>query len=427
MGSLFDGMGVFPLAAQMCGITPVWASEIEQFAIGVTKKRFPDMQHLGDVRGIEGSKIRPVDIITFGSPCQGLSIAGKRGGLDDERSGLFIEAIRIIEEMKYETGYPRFILWENVLGALSSSGGEDFRTVLQEIAKICGKDVVIPESPVGEHGKQKWPTSGYVLGDNFSIAWRVLDAQFWGVPQRRRRVFLVADFRGHCAGKILFVRAGLSRDFAAVRRAWEGFTGPTENTSSATGESVIKIVDFGNSFGGCVCADVAPTLTENMKRESRNVPLVYDIAQRTDGIRIYENAAPTLTSFAGSGGGNVPVVESISRLRRLMPLECSRLQGMPSWWCVDTPHADKAEYAAWGNSVALPCALYIFEGLAVELFKDMSVPFESDILSIFDSFREHSYSEFRKSNIAPTLKQSGGSCGGGSEVLSVFKNIEGVE
>lgn len=419
MGSLFDGSGAFPLAAQMCGITPIWASEIEEFPAAVTSKRFPDMKHLGDVRKINGSDIQPVDVITFGSPCQGLSIAGKMEGLKDDRSGLFIEAIRIIKEMKNATSHPRFILWENVPGAFSSNDGADFKTVLSEIAKIGDGNCVIPESPIGEQGKQKWPTSGLIMGDNFSVAWRVLDAQFWGVPQRRRRIFLVGDFGGHSAGKILFVREGLSRNFASVRRAWDEYTGPFENDSqpTGTGETMLKVVDFGNSFGGCTCGEIAPTLTANMKRESKNVPCVFDISQRTEGIRINEGVSQTLNAFAGTGGNNCPVTESNAKLRRLMPHECGKLQGMPSWWCVDVEHVDAAEYKMWGNGVALPCALYVLEGIALELFKEEKVSVEIEAHRCFSQYRQETYQKLRKADISATLKACGGNYGGGSETL----------
>lgn len=225
LGSLFDGAGTFPFAAQQCGVKAVWASEIESFPVEVTKKRFPEMKHLGDITKVDGAEIEPVDIVTFGSPCQDLSVAGKRAGLDGERSGLFMEAVRIIKEMRYKTNgkYPKIAIWENVPGAFSSNKGEDFRTVLEELCKIKGSGTSVPRPPK-RRGKPAWNDAGLILGDGFSIAWRVLDAQFWGVPQRRRRIFLVADFRGQCAGKILFEREGLSRSFTESRKAWKGIT-----------------------------------------------------------------------------------------------------------------------------------------------------------------------------------------------------------
>lgn len=185
--SLFDGSGGFPLAASLCGIDPVYASEVEPYPIAVTKSRFPNMKHLGDVSMINGADIEPVDIITFGSPCQDMSVAGQRAGLkhaahgDEEttRSGLFMEAIRIIKEMRNKTNgvYPRFAVWENVPGAFSSNRGEDFRTVLEEFIRISDPDAVMPAVP-----KAGWAYADCISGDGWSIAYRTFDAQYWGVP-----------------------------------------------------------------------------------------------------------------------------------------------------------------------------------------------------------------------------------------------------
>lgn len=217
--SLFDGSGGFPLAASLCGIKPIYAAEVEPYPIAVTKNRFPKMKHLGDVSKVKGGEIEPVDIITFGSPCQDMSIAGKRAGLkhadmgDDEttRSGLFLEAIRIIKEMREATNgvYPRYAIWENVPGAFSSNRGEDFRTVLEEFIKITEPDAVMPAVP-----QAGWAYADCISGDGWSLAYRVFDAQYWGVPQRRRRIYLVADFRGQRAGEILLKPEGLRRNSA---------------------------------------------------------------------------------------------------------------------------------------------------------------------------------------------------------------------
>ena len=205
LGSLFDGSGGFPLGGLISGIAPVWASEIEPFPIRVTTKRLPFMKHYGDVSKMDGGSIEPVDIITFGSPCQDMSIAGKREGLDGNRSGLFYEAVRIIKEMRCATNgkYPRYIVWENVPGAFSSNKGEDFRCVLESVCRIADETVSVPSV-------KKWQSAGSIVGDGYSIAWRVLDAQYWGVPQRRKRIYLVADFAGGSAGKILFESEGVS-------------------------------------------------------------------------------------------------------------------------------------------------------------------------------------------------------------------------
>ena len=216
MGSLFSGSGGFELAGQMAGIVPVWASEIEPFPLLVTKKRFPDMLHLGDIKKIDGGKIPKVKIITGGSPCQDMSIAGKREGLDGSRSNLFREQIRIVKEMRESDRTsgrrgievrPRYMVWENVPGAFSSNKGEDFRCVLEEICRVADAEVSIPRPP-----KNKWSNSGTIMGDGYSVAWRTLDAQYWGVPQRRKRIYLVADFGGCTAPEILFKHDSLRGD-----------------------------------------------------------------------------------------------------------------------------------------------------------------------------------------------------------------------
>lgn len=213
-----------PYAATLCGITPLWSSEIEKYPLTVTKARFPDVMQLGDITKIDGRQIPPVDIITFGSPCQDLSVAGKRAGLAGERSGLFMEAIRIIKEMRDETAKradelvrPRYAVWENVPGAYSSNKGEDFRVVLEELCRVKDGNADIPRPA----GGGKWANAGAVMGDGYSVAWRTLDAQYWGVPQRRRRIYLVADFGGERAVEILFEREGLQRSFKPSREAWE--------------------------------------------------------------------------------------------------------------------------------------------------------------------------------------------------------------
>lgn len=239
LGSLFDGSGGFPLAGTHAGMTPVWAAEIEPYPIAVSSLHFPQMKHLGDVSQIDGETITPVDIITFGSPCQDMSIAGKREGIkhkdkgDDEttRSGLFYEAIRIIKEMRETTHgkYPKYAVWENVYGAFSSNKGEDFRCVLEEFTRICDEKSSIPRPADG-----KWRNAGEIVGDNFSIAWRLFDAQYWGVPQRRKRIYLVADFTGRRAGKILFEREsmrGNSTESGTPRQETAGdATGGTERS-----------------------------------------------------------------------------------------------------------------------------------------------------------------------------------------------------
>jgi site-specific DNA-cytosine methylase len=209
LGSLFDGSGTMPLCAAMCGGHPVWASEVEPYPIAVTRTHLPHMKHLGSVTEIKGSKIEPVDIITFGSPCQDLSIAGKRAGLKGERSGLFREAIRIIREMLAATNgrYPRFVIWENVPGALSSNGGEDFEVVLNELLGLREFTGGGAAKFIRQHGK--WRN----FANYGAVAYRIVNAQFWGVPQRRRRIYAICDTCGESAGVVVFERKGTQWNF----------------------------------------------------------------------------------------------------------------------------------------------------------------------------------------------------------------------
>ena len=217
LGSLFDGSGGFPLAGAIHGVKPLWASEVEPYPIAVTRTRFPEMKHLGSVTEISGAKIAPVDIITFGSPCQDLSVAGLQKGIHEgARSNLFFEAIRIITEMREATNgeYPKYAVWENVPGAFSSSKGRDFLAVIQAFADVCQPGTVVPAPPE----KSGWKHSGLVMGNNqeWSFAWRLFDAQYWGVPQRRKRIYAVCSFHGGDAGDILFdaYNDGVTRNFS---------------------------------------------------------------------------------------------------------------------------------------------------------------------------------------------------------------------
>lgn len=241
LGSLFDGSGGFPLAGALFGIEPVWASEIEPFPIRVTKQRFPGMKHLGSVTDIHGDQVEPVDIITFGSPCQDLSVAGKQAGIHEgERSSLFFEAIRIIKEMRQhdrelgradELLRPRFAVFENVPGAFSSNKGADFQAVLQSFCDISEEGrISVPQPPGG-----KWKPAGCIVGDGYSVAWRVYDAQFWGVPQRRKRIYLVADFGSERAGEILFESKGMCWDSETSRKARESAAGYVEGCPDGSG------------------------------------------------------------------------------------------------------------------------------------------------------------------------------------------------
>ena len=300
LGSLFDGSGGFPLAGILAGVTPLWASEIEPFAVRVTTKRLPQMKHYGDVSQMRGADLPPVDIITFGSPCQDMSIAGRRDGLDGSRSSLFYEAIRIVKEMREKTNgeKPRFIVWENVPGAFSSNKGQDFKAVLEAVIGV--KE---PAAQVPAPDKRGWPNADYYVGDGWSVAYRVLDAQWWGVPQRRARIFLVADFAGQSAPEILFESEGVSGYTPQGFRSWQGAAGDSSEGSGETGGggsdgclgNVAGEVSPGakgivlNDQGG-TRMDVTEEVTSTLRAEAHHPPVVldepkaYHINQRDEGI-----------------------------------------------------------------------------------------------------------------------------------------------
>ena len=255
------------------------------------------MIHYGDITKIDGHKVPLVDIVTGGSPCQDLSVAGKRAGLAGERSGLFMEQMRIIKEMRDESVRqlrlrgadfdirfvkPRYMVWENVPGAFSSNKGEDFRCVLEETAKIVCEDAVIPRT----EGGGRWSPSGCIMGDGWSIAWRVHDAQFWGVPQRRKRIALVADFGGQSAPEILFERKSLSGDIETSRE--EG-----QEVAGVVGENIDKAISFQERAGK---PGGAREYSYNMREQEPCQPST--ISQCWDGTQ----TSPTLTANNAGGG-----------------------------------------------------------------------------------------------------------------------------
>lgn len=396
LGSLFDGSGGFPLAAIKTGIKPLWASEVEPFPIRVTQKKLPQVKHLGDIKDIDGSEIEPVDIISFGSPCQDLSIAGKRAGLEGKKSNLFYEAIRVIKEMRCKTNgkYPRYLLWENVPGAFSSNKGEDFRCVLEEITRIKDSTVKLPRP-------SRWKSAGEILGDNFSLAWRVLDAKYFGAPQRRRRIFLVTDLDGGSSREILFEQKSLSGDTSEGCEKGKRNTGAIKegfNKTICLNDQGGERMDFYSDESGTLRASggIAPFVFENHSQDSRykgplketqtlasnlgqggnNQPfVVYDIRQTSENTKnerhnIYECDVSRTIDTSGNtptrNQGGVAIVEDIYTMsknshftkadknissslvatdykepplvnqklvRRLTPKECGRLQGFPDYWC----------------------------------------------------------------------------------------------
>lgn len=379
LGSLFDGLGGWQLAAVNAGIKPIWSSEIEKFPMDITKKWFPNTIQLGDITKLDGAEIPPVDIICAGSPCQDLSIAGKRAGLEGERSGLFRKAVDIVQGMQKATNgeYPRYFVWENVPGAFSSNKGQDFRAVLEEIGQTN-----IPMPP-----NDRWATSGLVECENAEIAWRVLDAQCWGVPQRRKRVFLVADFAKtrRCAGKILFVEQSLSGHIKKGERKRES---PSREVTDSSGNAEQGMTLSETPYEPR--ADInGKSVYENQQAHKYSIEM-YSMANCDHTLTLYgTDISPTLTSRMGTGGNQVPVfvvnknkANTLranaghllhSRIRRLTPLECERLQGLPDRW-TDVPSIDKkgntkpasdsSRYKVIGNGMAQPCADFVLRQIA---------------------------------------------------------------
>lgn len=368
------------------------------------------MKHLGDITKIHGDKIEPVDCITFGSPCQDLSIAGRRAGLAGERSGLFVEAVRIIKEMRKATNgmHPTFAIWENVPGAFSSNSGEDFRAVLEELARIAQPNTSIPR-PSGRGGR--WSKAGAIAGNGWSLAWRQLDAQYWGVPQRRKRIALVVDFAGGRAGEILFERESVPGHPDPCIQTWQeaertAGNGPTGNdwmVGQQGGQAYTLKIRSGCAGGGkgaLVQTEKSATLS-TLQDQTLFQPVVYDARGNGDGKIVptitgdHENRitdytaiaierqtfneqsfshykesdkCSTLKAKAGNigNGSECLIAEKTIRwiVRRLTPVECERLQGFPDNYTnigdwTDSKgkkhkYADSPRYKALGNSIALP-------------------------------------------------------------------------
>lgn len=340
LGSLFDGIGGWQLAAVKNGVKPLWSSEIDPFPASITEKHFPDTIQLGDVTKIDGAKIAPVDIICAGSPCQDLSIAGKRAGLEGKRSNLFYHAMRIVREMRWKTNgvYPKFFVWENVTGVFTSNGGRDFQSVLEEIGQT---DIPMPRG-------ERWARAGMVRSKDCGIAWRVLDAQFWGVPQHRERIFLVAGFRkiGGAVGEILFrsksMHGGFEKSESEEQRTSEVVRSRTDSAKRVISENVVFQKEW--TTGG----------------------------SKGDRIRVNADKACTLSASVGGGASKTGLylLKDSDRyiVRRLTPLECERLQGLPDNWTAYG--SDSKRYKAIGNGMAQPCADFVIEKLAEALRKE---------------------------------------------------------
>lgn len=458
LASLFDGSGGFPLGGILAGITPLWASEIEPFAVRITTKRLPQMKHYGDVSSLNGAELPPVNIITFGSPCQDMSIAGKRSGLDGSRSSLFYEAVRIIKEMRCATDgrYPRFAVWENVPGAFSSNKGEDFRAVLESLCRIKDETVSVPRS-------EKWTNAGEILADGFSLAWRVLDAQYWGVPQRRKRIYLVADFDSECAGKILFESEGLSGYSAEGFKAWQRTAAATESGSGTTGAVCL------NDQGGNRM-DVTEEVTCTLRAEAHHPPCVMESAAgfctehsaKARGIgyedetsptlragtvpaAVYENhsqdtrytelhgIAPTVSSTYGTGGNNQPFVVEDTRCFDVRFTSDGTKNARHNCYETDTSRTiDTGGNSPDSNQGGV--AVVAVQGSMIGR-ADKNGPQGSGInedvsftLNATDrhavAFSQDSYTKYSENDKFGALRATGGMYGGGSETLvySTSKN-----
>lgn len=474
MGSLFDGSGGFPLAATLNGVQPIWSSEIEPYPIKVTSKRFPQMKHYGNINELSGKEIEPVDIITFGSPCQDMSLAGKRKGmlntcssckaeykiteedkcpqcgadLEKTRSGLFVEAIRIIKEMREATNgtHPTFIIWENVFGAYSSNKGEDFRTVLEEICSITDNSLSIPKPE-----DNKWLKAGEVVGDNHSIAWRTLDAQFWGVPQRRRRIYLVADFRGQRASEILFKSAGLQRDTAPGEEPRQGAAADPERSIGKTGTDTELIYGIGRTaWRSGVNFHCTPTITENISptlttEEPHAVAYKQQLYENHSNDSRYNGPlelSPTLSARLGTGGNNQPFVVNCIQGSMIGRADEHGPQGsgINEDVCFTLNTVDRHAISALIDRSPIPYGISSYDSNAMKSENPHSGIYKADtsrtldqsggnpscnqggiavvcsVLQNIEHFGEGSFGMFNEGQVS-TLKASGGTLGGGSETL----------
>ncbi len=343
LGSLFDGIGVFPLAAAHCGITPVWASEIEKAPISITKRHFPDMAHLGDITALHGGDIPPVHVLTFGSPCQNLSQIGNRSGLAGVKSSLFFQAIRIISEMREATNdlYPVITIWENVMGAFSSNDRMDFGAVL---SAFTGSPVSMPASG-------RWAGAGMVRGGCPDIAWRLMDAQHWARPKlaRRQRIFLVADFGGRRSAEILFKPRPMLPFSQTGANGGVSAPGGDRGSFLETGGRVPVTRPF-------QCFRMRASAKDRSNEAFHN-----SFGLPTDPF-------PTLLA-----GGVSPFAfwyeddPAGGCVRFPTELECERLMGLPEGWTKYGAGGEEispaSRYKALGNAIALPCAEYIMAGI----------------------------------------------------------------
>lgn len=342
------------------------------------------MVHLGDITKIDGHEIPEVDVIIGGSPCQDLSVAGKRQGLSGARSGLFMDQIRIIKEAREESAKhgrtgsdirPRFMVWENVPGAFSSNKGEDFRAVLEETIRIAAPEAPDVPLPVGG----KWPLADCWYGDGWSVAYRVLDAQFWGVPQRRRRIAFVADFGGHAAPEILFVRKGVSGGSEQSREAEPNPSGRTKGSPNSLVAHALRAngkLAFREDMETFILQDQAIPINDKATRFQGGGPTRKgDGAGNGLGVGNPGDPCPTLTA-ADRHAAAVHQINPVRigyKVRRLTPTECERLQGFPDGWTDIEGASDTARYRALGNSIAIPPWKWVLKRLCSVYERDATM------------------------------------------------------
>jgi len=349
LGSLFDGIGVFPLSGIRHGIKPVWASEIEKSPISITKKHFPNMEHLGDISSLNGGEVSPVDVVTFGSPCQNLSQIGDRIGLAGEKSGLFYDAIRIINQMREVTNgkYPTFAVWENVPGAFSSGMGADFRAVIETFTNC---EIPMPD-------KNKWAAAGMVPDTNPQIAWRCLDSKYFRSAQSRRRVFLVADYRGRRAGEILFNPEPINEILEVGAESGLPIPAGDRNDASQSRRDYAEIRCFRDRKmrGGAQYNNPKMFLSAISKPDT---PCPTLLARDTQRFSIHYPDNP-----------------ENDIIRKLTPKECEILMGLPVGWTEygydGKAISDSARYKALGNSIVVGCAEYVMYGISKALREEV--------------------------------------------------------
>lgn len=401
------------------------------------------MKHLGDITKIHGDKIEPVDCITFGSPCQDLSIAGRRVGLAGERSGLFMEAVRIIKEMRSSTNglYPTFAVWENVPGAFSSNGGEDFRAVLEELARVEEPNASIPR-PSGRGGR--WSKAGAIAGNGWSLAWRQLDAQYWGVPQRRKRIALVADFGGQRAAEILFERTGVSGNPDSCVKAWKEVAGLAANGTAGNdrvvGQNAYTLKIRGGCAGGgkgaLVQTEKVGTLSTLQDqtvfqpvRVTEAIPINTQIATRyismgeRTGLGIGEDGDPAYTLQENHEHGVCYCIAgNIIDRSETAGANGSGAKENQSYTLntVDRPAVAYKVFDARGNGDGRTCPTITGD-------HENRVTDYTAIAIERKTFNEQPFSHYKESGKCSTLKAKAGNIGNGSEGLVVEKTSIAVD